>query len=40
MAAGAGIHRRDELKPRRIDDPVIRTRNGDLAGLKRLAQAI
>ena len=40
MAAAAGIHRRDELKSRRIDDAMIGAGDGDLAGLDRLAQAV
>jgi hypothetical protein len=40
MAAAAGIHRRDELKARRIKNPMIGARDRDFAGLKRLAQAV
>ncbi len=40
MAAAAGIHRRDKLKARGIDDAVIGAGDGDFAGLERLAQAV
>ena len=40
MAAAAGVHRRDKLKPRRIDDPMIGAGDGDLAGFERLAQRV
>ena len=39
-AAAARIHGRDELEPRRIDDPMVGARDGDLARLDRLAQAV
>ncbi len=40
VTAAARIHRSDELKSRWIDDAMIGARDGDLAGLDRLAQAI
>ena len=40
MAAAARIHRRDELKPRRIDDAVVCAGDCHFAGFERLAQAI
>ena len=40
LAAAAGIHRRDELEARGIDDAVIGARDRDFADLDRLAQAV
>src|SRR5262245_51736644 len=40
MAAAAGIHRRDKLEPRRVDDAVVRPGDRDFAGFERLPQAI
>jgi hypothetical protein len=37
MAAAARIHRRDELKPRRIDDAVVCAGDCHFAGFERLA---
>ena len=39
-AAPAWVHRRDQLKPRRIDDAMIGARDRHFAGLDRLAQAV
>ena len=39
-AAAAGVHRRDQLEARRIDDAVVGARDRDFAGLDRLAQAV
>ena len=39
-AALAGVHRRDQLEPRRVGDAMIGARDHDLAGLERLAQRI
>ena len=38
--AAAGIYRRDQHEARRIGDAVIGARDGDFAGLERLAQRI
>ena len=40
MAAPARIHRRNELHTRREGDVRIRSRNADIAGLKRLPKRI
>jgi hypothetical protein len=39
-AAPARVHRRDQLKSRRVDDAMIGARDRHFAGLDRLAQAI
>ena len=39
-AAAAGVHRRDQLEPRRIDDAMVGARDRHFAGLDRLAQAV
>jgi hypothetical protein len=40
VAAAARVHRRDELKPGRIDDAVVGPCDRDFAGFERLAQAV
>jgi len=40
VAATARVHRRDELKPRRIDDAVVGPRDRDFAGFERLPETI
>jgi hypothetical protein len=38
IAAGAGVHRRDQLEARRKIGLSRRPRNGDVAGFQRFAQ--
>jgi hypothetical protein len=40
MAAAARVHRRDQLKARRIGDVPLSTGDADAAGLERLAQRL
>ena len=40
VAAGTGIHRREQLKARRIAQPAARPCQGDFTGLQRLAQHV
>ena len=40
MAAAAWVHGRDQLEPRRIGDVRLGARDGDPAGLQRLAQRL
>jgi hypothetical protein len=40
VAATARVHRRDELKPRRVDDAVVGPCDRDFAGFERLPETI